>query len=499
MTRSGKGPDLQAEKRDSRSARLRESLDHPVIDGDGHTQEYHPLLVEYIREEGGPALAERYLKARLGRQSWQRLSEEERYDRQARRPPFWTMPARNTLDLATAMLPALFRARMDAMGIDYAVVYSSQFFFATHRDEEIRRLGCRALNRMNAEMFRPHADRMTVAAVIPTWTPEEALSELDYAVGTLGLKAIQLTNLNFRPIPALDRAAPDLAGLAPWVDPLALDSAHDYDPVWARCVDLKVAPTAHVGGQGWGPRRSISNYVYNHLGAFAMANEAFCKALFLGGVTRRFPTLNFGFLEGGVHWAAALYNDMIEHWEKRSLEALRANLDPRLIDRDLLAGLAETYGGEAYRAFVDSLRQGPGKDTTGARPDFNPEPEAFLDDFAAAAITSVQDIHDLFVPRFFFGCEADDRMIATAFDTRLHHGGARLGAMFSSDVSHWDVPDMTETLAEAHELVDEGLLTDEDFKDFTFANMVRLHGEVNPSFFKGTVVEAEAERILRSG
>ena len=52
-----------------------------------------------------------------------------------------------------------------------------------------------------------------------------------------------------------------------------------------------------------GSRRSISNYVYNHIGSFAAANDAFCKALFLGGVTRRFPELNFGFLEGGVAWA----------------------------------------------------------------------------------------------------------------------------------------------------------------------------------------------------
>ena len=68
--------------------------------------------------------------------------------------------------------------------------------------------------------------------------------------------------------------------------------------------------------------------------------------------------------------------------------------------------------------------------------------------------------------------------------------------MFSSDVSHWDVPDMTETLAEAHELVDHGLINDDDFRDFTFANMVRLHGGVNPDFFKGTVVEDAAAKEL---
>ena len=31
----------------------------------------------------------------------------------------------------------------------------------------------------------------------------------------------------------------------------------------------------------------------------------------LGGVSKRFPTLNFGFLEGGVAWAADLYAGLV--------------------------------------------------------------------------------------------------------------------------------------------------------------------------------------------
>ncbi|HEX9809813.1 MAG TPA: amidohydrolase family protein [Alphaproteobacteria bacterium] len=490
---------MPLDQTESRSYKVRQAIDHPVIDGDGHTQEYHPILLDYLKEEGGAELVERYRTARLGRESWHRLSPEERFDRQARRPPFWTMPAKNTLDLATAMLPNLFRARMDEMGMDYAVVYTSQFIFGVSRDEEIRRVGCRALNRMNADRFREHADRMTVAAVIPTWTPEEAIEELEYCVDTLGFKAIQLTNLNFRPIPIIEREAPEVSKYAHWVDPLALDSPYDYDPMWAKCVELRVAPTAHVGGQGWGPRRSISNYVYNHIGAFAMANDAFCKALFLGGVTRRFPELNFGFLEGGVSWASQLYNELIEHWEKRSLRALRENLDPARIDRGLLAGLVEEYGGEAYTPFIDRLRA-TNDSTTGARPGFNPEPDDHIDDWARCGIEKVEDIYDLFVPHFYFGCEADDRLVATAFDSRMNHMGAKLGALFSSDVSHWDVPDMRDTLAEAHELVEKGLIDDDDFRAFTFTNMVRLHAGVNPDFFKGTAVEdAAAGELARIG
>ena len=40
----------------------------------------------------------------------------------------------------------------------------------------------------------------------------------------------------------------------------------------------------------------------------------------------------------------------------------------------------------------------------------------------------------------------------------------------------------------AWELVDEGLLTEEDFRDFTFVNAATMWKEANPAFFEGTVV-----------
>jgi hypothetical protein len=94
------------------------------------------------------------------------------------------------------------------------------------------------------------------------------------------------------------------------------------------------------------------------------------------------------------------------------------------------------------------------------------------------------------------GCEGDDRMVAAGFDTELNPYGVRLNAMFGSDIGHFDVEDMREVLEEAHETVDEGLMTDDDFRDFAFANAVRLHGGMNPDFFVGTVVEKEAAEVL---
>lgn len=478
----------------SRSLAVRDKLDHPVIDGDGHIQEYHPIFIEYFREVAGPKVTQRYLDSRLRARPWYVATPDERFEKRISRPPFWTMPAKNTLDLATAMLPDLFRVRLDDMGIDYAVVYTSQFHILKFRDEEIRRAGCRAVNLMNRDQFSKHNDRMTPAAVIPLVTPEEGVEELNFCVRELGYKAAMITGVIERPVPIVQREAPELGRYTTMIDSLGIDSAYDYDPFWQACLDLKISPTTHASGQGWGSRQSHSNYTFNHIGAFGASHEAFCKALFLGGVTRRFPDLRFGFLEGGVNWAVSLYNDLFEHWEKRNIKALRQWLDPAQIDRTALAELVEKYGGARLAPYLEQIRK-PGK-STGARPSLAPENDDYLDDWKNCGLETKQDIHDNFIPKFFFGCEADDSTIAHAFNGGCNKMGAKLNAVFSSDVSHWDVPDMTETLAEAHELVEDKLITESDFKDFTFANMVRLQAGLNKDFFKGTKIEKEAQRVL---
>jgi hypothetical protein len=93
-------------------------------------------------------------------------------------------------------------------------------------------------------------------------------------------------------------------------------------------------------------------------------------------------------------------------------------------------------------------------------------------------------------------CEADDPTNAWAFNRRSNPMGSRLNALFSSDIGHFDVPDMTEVVPEAYELVEHGLITDDDFRDFMFSNAVRFWGEVNPDFFKGTSVEKQAAEVL---
>lgn len=74
-----------------------------------------------------------------------------------------------------------------------------------------------------------------------------------------------------------------------------------------------------------------------------------------------------------------------------------------------------------------------------------------------------------------------------------------LKAIFGSDIGHWDVPDMREVVEEAYELVEEGLVTEQDFRDFMFVNPVTLWTGMNPDFFKGTVVENAVEKLRAEG
>ena len=201
----------------SRSARIRASLDHPVIDVDGHVIEFLPALMDTLKEVAGPGMVKRYRALfkeegdpiSAGR-SWYQLTPEERFYEHTVRPPWWTYPTKNTLDRATAMLPRLLRERLDDMGIDFTVLYPSEvIFFLQVEDDELRRALCRAVNIYHAELYREHSDRMTPAAAIPMHTPQEAVEEIEYVVNELGMKVIMIAGNVRRPIPAAARFGPE--------------------------------------------------------------------------------------------------------------------------------------------------------------------------------------------------------------------------------------------------------------------------------------------------
>jgi predicted TIM-barrel fold metal-dependent hydrolase len=450
----------------SPAAELRGRLSHPVVDGDAHVIECEFAICDFLRQVAGPEMARRYEEGKKNRISAAKYKQT-----------WWNSPSGpHTIDRATVMLPRLYRERLDEAGIDFAVVYTTEGLGVMHvADAEMRQALHRALNMLYADMFGEVKDRLTPSAVIPMHTPEEAIAELEF-VKSLGLKTVTI-NTEIRRSGALTSPA--------------IDVGTAYDPVWKKIAELKLSVACHNRSQGIGTSRgSPSNYIFNHLGGFSQGGDFFCRALIFGGAATRFPEIRWGFLEGGVHWGAALYNSLFEYWEKRNAKQLQANLDPEKVDLDLLVTMFERYGNQYLTA--ERIRANPHHPSSAI-----PGPDnRFVDEWAESGIRRPGDIRDMFAGRFFFGCEADDRMNAVAFDTKLNHYKIRLNAMLGSDIGHWDVIDITDVLPEAWSLVDDELLSPDDFRDFAFGNAVDFHAGLNAEFFAGTVVEDAAKKHL---
>src|SRR5271166_3551116 len=188
----------------SKTAEIRAKLTHPVIDSDGHLSEYLPVLREYLAAAGGKNIMQGFGRA-FGKTflstEWYGLTPAERRELRSKRPPFWGVPTKNTLDLATSLFPRLLNERLDEIGLDFAVLYPGLGIGAqVFEDDEVRRATCRALNNYYADMFSEFPDRMTPVAVIPMHTPAEAIEELEYAVGKRGLKVVMLPSHIRRPV-----------------------------------------------------------------------------------------------------------------------------------------------------------------------------------------------------------------------------------------------------------------------------------------------------------
>src|SRR5262245_25492567 len=456
---------------------IRERIDHPIVDADGHLLEFVPLVLDIAAEVAGARSAERLREFLAG-------ATDPRASRFAPARVFWGLPEENTLDRMTATLPELMYRRTEELGLDFVMLYPSMgLTILGLPDEEVRRTATRALNRYYAEAYAGLRDRLEPVAVLPLFHPQEAIEELEHAA-SLGLRAFVSSG-------AVPRSADRDGRPRQWIDTLGHESLYDYDPFWRRCVELGVAPAFHGIGYGWGSRWSTSNYVYNHIGNFASAQEAVCRSLFLGGVPKRFPSLRFAFLEGGVSWACQLLADLVGHFEKRNREAVR-QFDPRRFDLDAARALLGEHArgriaerSERYLELAAGMKSAP--------PD--PDPDA-TDDFAASGVTRAEEIVEVFARRFTFCCESDDPLSALAFDGGLLPGRTRLRAVFGSDIGHWDVPDMREVLPEAWELVDRGHLDAEEFRDFTFGNVVRFFTAARPDFYAQTAVADAARKLV---
>src|SRR5262245_6172335 len=76
-----------------RIAAIRGQLDHPILDGDGHLQEFLPLVVDLIADEAGASIARHYQDLVAPRHT--DLGPAERTAKRLVRTAFWGAPAAN--------------------------------------------------------------------------------------------------------------------------------------------------------------------------------------------------------------------------------------------------------------------------------------------------------------------------------------------------------------------------------------------------------------------
>ena len=118
----------------------------------------------------------------------------------------------------------------------------------------------------------------------------------------------------------------------------------------------------------------------------------------------------------------------------RSVEALEL-LNPKNLNKDAVDDLMHEYGGERFKGRLDKVVQ------LFPDPSEPIEPENY-NDYRHTGAKTKADLGPLF-QNFYFGCEADDKINAWAFNTKVNRFGMTLKAFFGSDIGHMDAPDFT--------------------------------------------------------
>ena len=306
------------------------------------------------------------------------------------------------------MLPELFRARLDEIGIDFAVVYTSQLHMIRHRDDEIRRAGCRAVNIMNWDRFRSHADRMTPAAVIPLVYAGRGIEELEFCVKELGYKAIMVTGVVFRPVPIIAEEAPSVCPLFHLGRRAGARQCPRLRPVLAEMRRAQGCAHHPLVGSGMGqPPEHQQLHLQPHRPLRRRG-----RGVLQGAVPgRRHPPLPATPLRlprrrrelGRVSLQRSL-RALGKAQHRGASQVARPGPDrPRPSSRTWW----REYGGERFKPYMDEFTKDD--PSPGARPGSAPEDPACLDDWAHTGISKKGGHLRAFVPKFFFGCEADDR------------------------------------------------------------------------------------------
>ena len=208
----------------SAAARVRAEVGHPIIDTDGHVLELLPAVFPYLRESLGPVRFEAYRRqGPIIKRDNPPLGDSAMLASRTPQGAWWGSP-NNARTRATSMLPGLLYERMDELGLDFSVFYTTNCLTeCAVEDDELRQGICRGFNDFYADAFRPYADRMAAAGIIPMHTPDEAIAEMEHC-RAIGLKVVSFPEGVLRPIESPSAGVPSLwPGQSHWWDTYGLD------------------------------------------------------------------------------------------------------------------------------------------------------------------------------------------------------------------------------------------------------------------------------------
>src|SRR3989442_5537542 len=184
-------------KGQTEARKLRSRLSHPIIDADGHWAEFAPHMREEFRRIGGDAAVEALAMASARIPNSLSMSVAERRRRRIGQEAFWFLPTRNTLDRATAMMPRLLYERLDDLGLDFCVVYpTAGLGYYPLTPDRLPPALCRAYNAVTAHQFPPFNERIISPPIIPMYTPQETIQDLDFATPPPGIHGSIMRSLH---------------------------------------------------------------------------------------------------------------------------------------------------------------------------------------------------------------------------------------------------------------------------------------------------------------
>ena len=286
---------------------------------------------------------------------------------------------------------------------------------------------------------------------------------------------------------------PDARPLRRAYDMLGIDSEYDYDPVWQKCRELGIAPTFHTGGRGYGAAQSPDQL---HLQPYRPFRRGRARGR-QGPVPRRrhaaLPrsALRLPRRRRRLGLPALRRPDRALGAARR--QGHRSTWIPTSSTASCCASLVDKYGYDEIAAELDKRDGWPA-----AEEDDPDRRRAGLDDFAACKITRKEDWVDLYRHAVLLrlrGRRPDERdgvrqgqpvRRADQRDLQLRHRPFRRdrhARPAAGSATSWSRTATSPT---------------DDFRDFVFANAVRLWGTQNPRFFEGTAVAKEAAAVLNT-